>query len=79
MVVTLEMESNMKKQYIKPEMLMVCIAHTGMICTSEITETKSNLDESDQLNLGDGYDGFGRARRHGVWEDDEEEGEEEGW
>ena len=71
MVVTLEMESNMKKQYIKPEMLMVCIAHTGMICTSEITETNSNLGEPDQLNLGGG--GSVEAKSRGGWFDDEED------
>ena len=71
MVVTLKIESNMKKQYIKPEMLTVCIAHTGIICTSEITDVHGNFSEPESLNLGGG--GNGEAKSRGGWFDDEED------
>ncbi|MBO7110255.1 MAG: hypothetical protein J6V97_09230 [Prevotella sp.] len=66
----------MKKQYMKPTMMVAEIQQTSMICGSnEIKSTNGNAGLGYE-GAGDGTEDHGgapRSRQHNVWDEDEEE------
>ena len=64
----------MKKQYMKPTMMVAEIQQTAMICGSEVTKASGNADlEYAGAGDGDQVGGAPRSRQHNVWDEDEEE------
>ena len=65
----------MKKQYMKPAMMVAEIQQTAMICGSEVTKASGNADLG-YAGAGDGTEEHGgapRSRQHNVWDEEEEE------
>lgn len=51
-----------KKAYLKPEMQVVLIQHTGMLMISgqeTVNGLKSNMSQDDWIDLGGSDEGFG--------------------
>ena len=44
-MVTSQTEKNMKKQYIKPDVVVLELKYSGIICTSLYESLDSNLDD----------------------------------
>ena len=65
----------MKKQYMKPTMMVAEIQQTSIICGSDkVTDVKGNA--LGYGGAGDGTEEHGgapRSRQHNVWDEDEEE------
>ena len=65
----------MKKQYMKPTMMVAEIQQTAMICGSEVTKASGNAGLGYE-GAGDGTEEHGgapRSRQHNVWDEEEEE------
>jgi hypothetical protein len=58
----------MKREYMKPAMMVAKLQHSGIICASDVRNVNSNAD----IDYGGGGSGPARARSHSGtdWDDE---------
>jgi hypothetical protein len=69
-----KLNTTMRKEYVKPNLLMVTVQAMSMIAatTTSVTSTSTNLEGNDKITYGGGSNVAARGRNNSVWDEDEE-------